>query len=417
MKLEVAVTGTVLLALAGCRAYEAAPIDWAREGRAWMERGELAFSSLDDAARVALVGNAELNLLRLKRASSEGIAKATGWWEDPEFDVDLMRIVNPSEHPMLGGASLAMTIPLSGVKGLERKAAEAYTAADAADIAVSELETWAVAREAAVRYLSACETAQALRSFESDERVVAAVKAAERLSESGELSKTETASARLRRHQRLHRLREAEAAAAEAELSLRRLLGVAPPVRLRFDGFDGSGSLEGPAAVDPLDLVRHPKVRAALCRMDGDEAALEAEIRRQYPDLKLGPAYSREEGLDRFGIVAGFSLPLWNRNRKGIAEAEGARDVARANAVAAWREVVLGADAAQKALARLKDHSPEVPPSREAADRLSDAGEMNALEYLAVREETLDAELAEREWRRDVKLAEEGVRKWLATVD
>lgn len=418
------VTAMLMLAgisvFTGCRSYEPSPIDWAHESGVWLNEGELAFESLDQVGKLALVGNLELNRLRLKRASSERLAQATGWWDDPELDVDLLRVVNPSEHPLIGGASLAFTIPLSGVKGLERKAAEAYSAADAADIVAAECETESAARSAALRIVAAREVVGRLRSFDVEPRIIGAFAAAEQLSEAGELSKTEMVSARLRRHQRLHRLRDAEREVDALELELRRILGVGPRVRMRW-GEKGeeetrgaaepqSGDLE--AGKGPLDYVRHPRVRAAVVRLEGGEAALEAEIRRQYPELKVGPAYSREEGLDRFGIVAGLSLPLWNRNRKGIAEAESARDEVKFAAVRVWRELVLEADAARRTLHRLKDHRPTAALRGNDPDRLYDAGEINALEYLAIREEALDGELMERDWHRDLRLAEENLRKY-----
>ena len=108
--------------------------------------------------------------------------------------------------------------------------------------------------------------------------------------------------------------------------------------------------------------------------------------------------------------MAGVTLPLWNRNRKGIAEAEGARDEAKQEAVRIWREIVLAAAAARRTLERLKTHPS--PPSHDIADAnaLFDAGEITPLDYLAVREELLDGELAEITWRRDLRLAEENLK-------
>ncbi len=403
----------LLAAILGCQSYRPLPIDWAREHAVWLEKGALTFDTLEDVARLALVGNPELNALRLKRAASEKVAAQTGWWEDPEISGDLLRIVNPAENPHLGGVALSLTIPLSGVTGLERRAAEAYAAADAADILAAEWDLRASARQAALRLLFARETVQALRTFEADARVASALESAARLAEAGELSKIELASARLRRHQRVHRLREAEASEAEAEQALRQLLGVAPAVDLAFRGNvlqeDGEKAL---SLQGPLALVRHPRVQAAVSRLAGGEAALETEIRRQYPDLKVGPAYSREEGMDRLGFAAGLTIPLWNRNRKGIAEAEGVRDEARFAAIRAWREVVQEADAAQRHLARLTNHPPEPSSSRAETEALLEAGEISPLEYLVVHEEALDGELMERDWRRDVWLAKENVRKF-----
>ena len=113
---------------AGCRSYEASPVDWEAEARLGVTN-VIHISSVEDAAELALVGNRELNAMRLKAGGSAKVAKETGWWEDPELDFDLMRIVNPSDNPFLGGGSIAFTIPLSGALALDEKAAEAYAEA------------------------------------------------------------------------------------------------------------------------------------------------------------------------------------------------------------------------------------------------------------------------------------------------
>ena len=402
-----------LLSVCGCRAYEEAPIDWEAENRTWNAAGEVRLASLDDVARVALVGNADLNRMRLKLAASRKVARATGWWEDPELDFDFLRIVNPSENPFLMGANLAFTLPLSGVPALERRAAEAYSAADAADIVAAETETAVAARQAVLRLVFARLSRSLLRDFDGDARIVRALSAAERLADAGEVSVTDLASAKRRRHARQHQLYRQSDEVDAAEAELRRLLGLAPSVKisLTLDATTLSVSATN-VTWSAVDFVRHPRVKAALARLEGGERALETEIRRQYPDLKIGPSYSREDGEDRFGLIVGTTLPLWNRNRKGIATAEGERDGARADAIAVWRAVVSQADSAARKFARLSAHGPERRPRREAADALAEAGELRPLEYLAVREEQLEAELAETEWRLGIRLAAEELRKF-----
>jgi outer membrane protein TolC len=352
--------------------------------------------------------------MRIERATSSEVAKAAGWWEDPELDVDLLRIVNPADKPYLGGASLAFTIPLSGVPRLERKSAQAYSEAAAAEIVAAEREIASEARMAAVKMLMMNRVAEELRRFGRDERIRQSFVRARRLAEAGELSTTELSAAERRRHEREHKLRRAENDADAAESELRRLLGVSPETRMNFAE---TLARECPHTQMPperpaLDYTRHPRVVAVLKRLAGDEAALQAEIRRQYPDLKLGPAYSREEGLDRFGLIAGIELPLWNRNRKGIAEAEGKRDATRSDAVAAWREVVERVAAARRYLERLLGHRAESTLKSAAdADALADAGELDALAFIAVREEILDAEINELEWKASVCLAFEELEK------
>lgn len=401
-----------LAALAGCRSYEARPIDWAAEARRGATN-DVAFASLDEVAQTALIGNPALNRLRLQKANSERVASETGWWNDPELDFDAMRIVRPDGPPFLMGASLAFAIPLSGVPGCEKKAAAFYAGADAEAVRAAERDVAAEARQAAVRLAALRAQAALLASYEADARIRRAFETAETLRDAGELAPGELASARRRRHGRLHALRGLQRDVEAAEAALAKVLGLLPGVALRVPSADLHAAHALPArAPDPLDLVRHPKVREATARLAGGEAALEAEIRRQYPELTFGPAYEREEGLDRLGLVAGVTLPLWNRNRKGIAEAEGARDAARLDAIAAWRDLVREAAAARARLANLLDHPPAPGSDREQAERLADAGELGPLDYLAVREELCDLDLEEAAWRGEVCAAYEELARY-----
>jgi CRISPR system Cascade subunit CasA len=164
--------------------------------------------------------------------------------------------------------------------------------------------------------------------------------------------------------------------------------------------------------VDAAALVDHPEVKAALSALEGSEGELHAEIRRQYPDLKIGPAYANEEGLDRLGFSAGVSLPLWNRNRKAIAEAEAKRALTRLEAIDVWRALVCDAAKAYVKLRHLTEH-PSIPSTeRDEADGLADAGELAPLDYLTVREEILEQKISEAEWLRDIALAAEELEKF-----
>lgn len=390
--------------LAGCRSYEEKPIDWEQEAQAG-KTNVIYITKLEDASNLALIGNRELNMMRLKAGGSAKIAKESGWWDDPELDFDLMRIVNPSSHPFLGGGSIAFTIPLSGALKLDKKAAEAYAEADAADIRSAESDVAAEARKAAIRLCALRRRGKMLVDWRHDERAERARRNVKRLHEAGEVSASELAGLRRKMHTLRHEIMENTKETTAAEIDFLRLLGLRPGCRIELKIAEENNVAKPSKDDDPLELVKHPKVIAALVRLGGTEHALKAEIRRQYPDLKLGPAYVNEEGLDRFGIVAGLSIPLWNRNRKGIAEAEAARDAARLEAIDTWRKLVCDGAEARANLTELLAHPPVPSSEREHTDALADAGELTPMEYLAVRDEIMEFELADVEWRRDVALA------------
>ena len=389
---------------AGCRSYVPRPVDWEAEARPGPTCA-VRISSAADAAALALVGNRTLNAMRLKAGGSSKVAKETGWWEDPELDFDLMRIVNPGAHPFLGGGSVAFSVPLSGALALDAKAAEAYAEADAADIRAAEADVATEARKAAIRLNALRKRGKMLAGWNDDARAERARGNVERLHGAGEVPTSDLARLHRRMHALRHEIMENAKETAAAEIGFIRLLGLRPGCRIELSLPDAADASGPQAEYDPLELVKHPRVVAALVRLGGAEHALHAEIRRQYPDLKLGPAYVNEEGLDRFGLVAGVSVPLWNRNRKGIAGAESARDVARLSAIDEWYSLVCDAAEARAVLARLLEHPPVPSSEREHADRLADAGELTPMEYLDVRDEIMEFELADADWRRDVALA------------
>jgi outer membrane protein TolC len=228
--------------------------------------------------------------------------------------------------------------------------------------------------------------------------------AIEKLHLAGEVSTPERASVRRTLHARQHAAMETERAAAETEIELLHHLGLRPGARIETAFTLAAPPPRAPAPLDPRRLTAHPRVVAALARHDAGEAGLDAEIRRQYPALTLGPAAGREEGLNRLGLVAGLTLPLWNRNRKGIAEATRAESLAHQEALETWRALVTEAARTHATLTHLLAH-PSLPPSeKREADLLADAGELTPLDYFTVREELLDQKLSELEWKRDVAL-------------
>ena len=413
-----AVLGALLFA--GCRSYEARPIDWQAESDAWKGvTNAVRIASCEDAALIARIGNPEVNELRLKCANTARVARETGWWDDPEFEMDLNRIVQSSQHPFLMGSSLTFAIPLSGAPKLDERAAEGYAEADAEAVRAAEVNLAADAGVAYHRVASAQQREAALRAFTEDARMARARETAARLAESGELKTADVSAVRRRQHDRLHSLREAERETDEARAELRRILGLAPGVTLTVLSEDAADDAEvaeaasaATNALPALALVRHPRVHERLIRLGASETALEAEIRRQYPDLKIGPGFSHEEGQGRVGVVLGTTVPLWNRNRKAIAEAEGTRDEARLTAIQTWRALAQEAAAAQTRLRRMLDHPPAELQSAEEVEKLAEAGELDTLGYLSVREELLDAQLAELDWTRGLRQAVEEMKRY-----
>ncbi|MDD4101419.1 MAG: TolC family protein [Kiritimatiellae bacterium] len=407
------------LMLTGCRSYQAAQLDWAQERSDWADTSAANVPmTLAEARQCALILNPEINALRLRLLASRRFARAAGWWDDPALDIDALRILRGGPHPWLGGAGLTFTLPLTGVPGLERQVAQAYSRADALSVIVAERELLAEVE----RLWNACLTDRRCAAAQNDykARLLDREPQVSALIAAGELPASEGD----RLAQELIKL-DLACACCGAETvtrqqALRRLLGLHPstPIDLAADPVrddtamptetDAQNSASGMLPESELELVRHPRVQEKLARLAAGEAELLAEIRKQYPDISLGPKFGHEEGGGRLGVSLGLSLPLWNRNRKGIATAEGGRDAARLAALNEWRSLVAEWHDARRLLqiAEAKERGireQQLPAALAAAERtelLFRQGEADVTAALAADEQVYMAQEALIEARR-----------------
>ena len=380
-KLLSVITGLLLV---GCVEYKAGPIDWQAEAAALEESAQSVSWTLEDVQVRAVAFSPELNALRLKHATSEAKAAASGYWDDPSLDIDVLRVLKEPKNPWTYGGALSLTLPVTGIPGLERRAAEAYAKADRWDIVAAEYATVSEATALAQNAMALRRLIAFLDQDRRNEQYRAARQVSERLVEAGEMTRTELVQQAAADQELDHTIFELRNERLAAETKLRRLTGLPPTCAFDWQAEDVLPELTT-NEVTLLDFVRAPEVRAACARHEGKELDLEKEIRRQYPELSLGPAYTREDGFDKVGFKLGLTLPLWNRNRLGIAEANGARDESRAAAVTAWLDVARRYAEAVQALALTGDW--EIKSARAEADALYEAGELTAGEYVAVRQQ------------------------------
>ncbi len=401
----------------GCKSYKPLPeIDWQEHLNS--KPSSVTLSSPSDASTLALVGNADLNSMRLKAAGAKNVAMQTGWWEDPEVDFDLLRIVNPSDNPFLGGVGFSFTIPVSGVNKAAIKAAEAYHAAELAAITAEELTISCNAEKTALALAYTKEEKQLIEDFDNNATIFQAVANIKSLQASGEYSLSQLNSVMRKIHERKHMVMDIENSQVELEEELKLLAGLKGSTSITISFKTPGLPAKKPAAPDPINLASHVAVKSALAKLNQSEAELITEIRRQYPDLKIGPALGNEEGTDRIGLVAGTTIPAWNRNRQAIAQAEAHRTESRNTALNVWYSLYVKAFQSWKNLVNLQTHPPACTQEKsrntelKQIDHLFRMGELSPLEYISIREEFLSERLEELRWRKAVSLAEIELKKF-----
>ncbi|MCA9629368.1 MAG: TolC family protein, partial [Myxococcales bacterium] len=285
--------------------------------------------SLAEAELLALYLNPDLRAARAAAGVPEAAAQFAGLWDDPEVGFDALRILDSVDEPWIYGASLSFTIPISGRLSIARDAA-------AAEARVALIEAWSAEQTALLSLRTAWidwKEASELLAVSRDlhERVTELVAITNQREALGELITAEAVAFRLAEARLAMDVDRLSASRQQARIELHSLLGLLPEADVTFVATD--------SAITPQpsgDLGSSPQVLIAGARYEGAEQRLRLEVRKQYPDLTIGPLFENEEGLDRVGLGFSLPIPLLNRNRQGIAEAKAARDHARAE----WERAV-----------------------------------------------------------------------------
>jgi cobalt-zinc-cadmium efflux system outer membrane protein len=311
---------------------------------------------LQESQAVALWYNADLRIARLEAQQAAAIANTAGRWEDPLLGLDsgeksvdgdprgFLRDAGKQTRSWINAATLSITVPLSGRLRAERQAS--HTGAEAALLRAVEAEHTALraVRDAWARW-SAAEARAALLA-EHLALLGEFADASGALAMAGELPPTGGRLFAIERIRKEADLERARAAAAEMRSTVLQLLGLAPDAPLQL-----LPGVAAPAAFPELpDLLGHPVIARHRAEYQLAEDRLRVELRKQYPDLTFSPAYTDEQDETSLVLGLGVPVPVWNANRRGIAEAVAARDLARARAEAAYQQLIAEAAQAQAAL-------------------------------------------------------------------
>jgi outer membrane protein TolC len=394
----------------------------------WLSRGSPAATvydpadglSLDEAEVVALFFNPSLRTARLRARVPLVGASEAGRWEDPQLRVDAERIVESVSNPWVVGGVLNLTLPLSGRLGLERDKARGEATAEQLRVVVQEQRLLGELRIAWLEWSATLEQVALTRALVGELEQI--VQAAEKLREAGEIDSLDARLFRIERLTQAGKLQALEAQARGEEIDLRSRLGLAPAADVTL-----VASLTPPrpnvptTQASPAALESHPRVLAARAEYEVAERALRLEIRRQYPDLAVGGGFGTDEGTERVLGGIGLPLPLWNQNRRAIAEARAAREAARSAAEGEYEQLLADAarshvalDAAAKRLRFVETElAPLVDEQLAAARQLGKLGNYNALVLLEALKAVYDAKSEVLQARLKLGLATARVRALL----
>jgi outer membrane protein, heavy metal efflux system len=356
------VISAVLLAAggqAGCQSHERRPLDVAETRDAWLSRsasdesvrvfaerlasanpGASAFDPADgltlaEAEVVALVFNPDLRQARLEAGVWAAGAEFAGLWDDPVLGVDIERIVRGAggANPWVAGGTVGITIPLSGRLEAAKSRADAQARAELDRVAAREWATRSSLRELWVEWSAASMRLQIGRDVVA--RLQDIVHLAGLQEQAGSMSRLDARLFRVELARREADVLEYDGRLQELELQVRSMLGLSPRAQVTLMPVVSFATreLQGEAPRDAALLAAmessSPELAAVRSQYEVAEQSLREEVRKQYPDLVIGPGYGRDQGDDRVLLGLQVPLPLWNRNRQGVAEAKAEREAAR----------------------------------------------------------------------------------------
>ena len=431
--------GALAAGLAGCRTYEAKPIELSSARDAFLDRTPdrpevAAFAqsldhgadaesfdpsdglTLGEAEIVGLFFNSDLRLARAQAGVAEANAANAGLWPDPVFGLEWTRLLESSLSPNELFGSIAFTIPISGRLEVEKARLGAAHAEALAAVAAMEWETRIELRRRWCDWTAARALLDATAAFLGQaESLLEIVDAMERL---GELSRVEARLFRLERVKALAQLDRFAAIEEESRLAILRLLGLPPasafdliPASLGAAEHGESASLEGDP--DAEALRDNPRLAVAVAAYAVAEKALEEAIRAQIPDLGVTPGYGEQDGLRQFTLGVFLPIPIFNGNRQAIEAAYAKRQVARLEVERVLETIVADAALARTELRSLMRQRaivegelvPLVELQYAEARDLARLGEVDTLILLDGLKQQHDAKLRLVESRRDERLA------------
>ncbi|MGD2110344.1 MAG: TolC family protein, partial [Phycisphaerae bacterium] len=400
--------------------------------------------SLLEAEAVALHFNPQLRSTRAASEAPLASAKEAGWWPDPQFEAELLRFVDRGEktrfkldgpsfdginagglettppgfrrvedefidNPWIVGAGLSITIPISGRLAVDKDLRWSEYSAAWRRILVEEWNLITELRTTWLGWSSSKEKLRMTREYVAKLELIAGI--TEQLVAAGEMKPTEGRLLQIELSHRRTSLLSLERDEQQARLGLLSLMGIAPSATVTLHPRLSIAPAELPSEIDMAVLMaHHPQIKSVEADYEAAEQRLRLEIRRQYPDLDIGPSYSFEEGFARFGLGVGFPIPLWNRNRQAIAEAFAEREAARVRAEAVVERVLSDLAlvelrlkyARRRRQAILETVAPLVEKQVEDSRTLLDLGEVDVLllrdaltASLETKLDLLDAALAE----------------------
>lgn len=330
-------------------------------------------------AVLAVVANPDLRAQRTRAGVADAQAFAARLLPDPTVSLSADHIISGPDPLDNLVAQVATDLQALRTRSVARQNADAAARQVRLDLAWSE---WQVAGQARIQMtrilaLSHVDVLARISRDAAQSLLDRSLRAAGR----GDISADQVQSARLAALTAADTQRITERDLGAARLELTKLIGLPPSALPRL-----APSTLPPQPLDATRLfaiaqTQRLDLQALQAGYASQEAAVHKAVLDQFPTLSLAITGTRDTGGNKLiGPSVGFTLPLWNRNRGGIAIERATRDMLKAEYEARLfqtrAEIAAAVDGLRIAWAQRGELVSQIPPlarvataSRRAADR------------------------------------------------
>ena len=346
-----------------------------------------------------MVNNPDLIALRARANVADAQAFAAGLLPDPTFSISADKVLSGPDTLLNIAGAIGLDLNALRKRAVTREQARNQAKQVRLDLAWAEWQTAGQARIQAVRIGGLTRIVEL--TGEANTAAQAQLARTARATSRGDVPASDAEAARVAAFDAADRLRTAEKDLLTATQELARLLGLPPETRLAL------APVTLPDAPPPAErlfaIARDTRTDLAALRAGygAEEAAVHKAVLDQFPTLNLSLTGNRDSaGNFLLGPTIDFTLPLWNRNRGGIAVERATREAlkteyearlfrTRADISAAWAGIAL----ARRQLADAEGGLPVLQRQAEATARAVSRGDLSKAAAMTAAQQLRDRRL------------------------
>lgn len=345
--------------------------------------------SLGSALQLALAKNPQVQAARAQIAAAQGRLQQSQYRPNPELSTQIEDLGRKNESgPSQSTVGVEQPFELFGKRGARKAVAEAELSAEQYGAQLSLLELYQkVASAFAAAVAAQDNVALATQRLELARRIEEAVQV--------KVTDGAVPKAELLRAQSAAKLGEIDLAAAGATATRTRLalaaLWGSGNASFQVDGSLDEWLSNAPAGTAGITIDDNPVFAGLQAQMRAREADIKLAKATGKPNVNLGAGYRRlhDDGSNSFLVWASIPLPLFNRNRGGVAEATARLTQSEAELAATrqrldgeLRQLVVGLQTQRQLVAMLREQV--IPPAQQAMEEIDLAYRLGSQPYINV---------------------------------